>query len=60
MGPIREKRGFWEAKMAPKIEFFELWESLWDIIFHITFCMDFVTIFNGFLEAPTLKNSNFP
>ena len=57
---ISKKRGFGEAKMAPKTDFFELWGSLFDNFFHITFCINFFMIFYRFLKAQTLKNINFP
>ena len=57
---ISKKRGFGEAKMAPKTDFFELWGSLFDHFFHITFCINFFMIFYRFLKAQTLKNINFP
>ena len=55
-----KKQMFGEAEMAPKTDFFELWGSLFDNFFHITFCINFFMIFYRFLKAQTLKNINFP
>ena len=39
---VSKKRGFWEAKMGPKIEFFKLWRvSVSDLNFS-SFFFDFV------------------
>ena len=56
---ISKKRGFGEAKMAPKTDFFELWGSLFDHHFshHILhqFFHDFLSIF----ESPNFEKYQF-
>ena len=41
---ISKKRWFWEAKMAPKIEFFELWRALVSDLDFSSFFFDFVAL----------------
>ena len=41
---VSKKRGFWEAKMAPKIEFFELWRALVSDLNFSSFFFDFVAL----------------
>ena len=56
---ISKKRGFGEAKMAPKTDFFELWGSLFDHFFHITFCINFFMIFLSIFESPNFEKYQF-
>ena len=41
---ISKKRWFWEAKMAPKIEFFELWRALVSDLSFSRFFSDFAAV----------------
>ena len=41
---ISKKQLFWEAKMAPKIEFFELWNALASDLNFSSFFFDYVAL----------------
>ena len=58
LGPLRAAPNAAKgAKIRAQTQFFAFFLN---VIFRINFCIDFLTIFYRFFEAPTLKNSNFP
>ena len=57
---LKKNEGLGRPKWLQKLIFSSFGGHFLTIIFHITFCINFFSIFYRFLEAPALKNSNFP
>ena len=57
---LEKNEGLGRPKWLQKLIFSSFGGHFLTIIFHITFCINFFTVFYRFLEAPTLKNSYFP